>query len=150
MLHLPESGQYDMYKFINAIRTNDISTINRFIESGIDIDREYITLRSMTILMYACVYDCIFLVELLIGLGVIVNKVDYRGMTALMHVSYRDYTECGELLCNAGADIDIRDNSGKSALDYAMYSSVDCSSMVELLSTYKLRSTVEGDVHFIL
>lgn len=137
-----QSYLMDMIRLINnnsSLNLQLLSVINYFnictklnaaqamylIDSGanINIQRKYF-LPYSTILIEACKYFMLELVNNLIDHNVDLNLTDFRKRTALIYtcrsVNSQNGFKCIESLINAGADPDIQDSDGMTALMYAI------------------------------
>ena len=90
--------------FVNIIN-NDIQSLKNYINSGHDLNIE--NNYGYTPLMYACVYNKIEVIELLLKHGVDVNKQTIYRETALFfaYAHGNNSLEIIKMLLDAGADI---------------------------------------------
>ena len=118
-------------EFFGAIRENDITKFQEFIDSGGDVNVE--DKYGDTALIYAAQWGDEDIVELLIKHGADVNAKDKHSRTALS-ASILGKKKIAELLINAGADVNARDYQCKTAL---MWASIGChTEMVKLLKQH--------------
>ena len=106
------NNKYIFYYIVN----NDIQSVKNYIDSGYDLNIQYI---GYTPLIYAVHCNKIEFVKLLLNAGADIDKKNDNGNTALISAAYNGNIEIVELLLNAGAYINKQNNVGDTALIFA-------------------------------
>ena len=112
-LHHMSSVEY--YFWMNAVIKGDISTIQNFINNGINVDE--VRRRDHPALLLATSRGYTSVVKLLLEGGADLNsRTDDTKSTALHLATERNYTDIVKLLLEYGADKNAIDEEGKTAL----------------------------------
>ena len=138
-----------------AIENNNIKAVKSLLLAGLDVTRDNY---GYTALHYACWYNCVEIVKLLISAGLDINTRNNFGSTALHLACVNNCVEAAKLLITAG--INVRDNFGYTALHYAckynraeivalllkQYSSAELKLMMYADCYDKLRSIILAEI----
>lgn len=114
----------------NQKNSNDSHLIN-YINNTDNIDLK--GRDGRTLLIHACTYNRISIVQLLIDKKSNINIQDDGGYTALHASVISNNINCAKLLVQAGADVNMRDNIGNVPLFYTAKNAFD---MFHLLLSY--------------
>ena len=99
---------------IAAVKTNDIATVTRLLESGTSI--ETVDVRGNTLFILAAEYGYNEIIAFLLKKGANINAVNKWGMTALMYTAIKGYESIARFLLTKGADVDAANTNKTTAL----------------------------------
>ncbi|MGH9949542.1 MAG: ankyrin repeat domain-containing protein [Pyrinomonadaceae bacterium] len=122
--------------FILSIKFGSSSSINKFLEAGIDVNSS--TEDKTSVLMMAAFYGNFELVTKLILKGGSLNSFNAKGVNSMMIAA--DNPDVVNKLIKAGIDIEFRDLEGRTAVFYA----------IEGIQLSKLEILIERGVKFDL
>ena len=135
------------YDIIDAVRHNDIDTVQKYIIRGRDLS--VITSQGFTLLMMAAIRGFYTMSNILVGNGVGINRQDYDGQTALhfaLNIGYgeKDIREkIIRLLLDNGADVNIRNNNGCDILMSAVINDLPADEIEMILNNGANMMTVD-------
>jgi TPR repeat protein len=122
-INLDESFKYYMY----ALNNNDINALHKL----------------QSLLIFACTYNNINVLNKLIETKINLNYQDYYGTTGLMIASSYGFINIVELLLDNHVDIYLKNQQGESALDLAGKSSENKKdARVKIINEYVIRDLV--------
>ncbi len=104
-------------KFIACAANGDTDKIERFLKKGIDVNAK--NKSRWTALAYACKYNHVELVKILIDNNADVNMQVNTGSSPLQIALNNGNMEIAEILLQNNADINLKDIMGMSALAWA-------------------------------
>lgn len=113
------SGKITIDCFLNAVKDNNLATINDYLNNGGDINAT--DLQYGTALITAAFYNYPELCKLFIDKGANLNAQFENGYTALSFAAAEGNLEVCKILVEAGADIYIINENGRCALLEAAY-----------------------------
>lgn len=98
----------------------DIEYVERYLDSGGNIDAKDHNFRGDTILMHASKYGHKDIVGLLLSRGANIEAQDFNEQTALMYASFNKRNDIVAFLLDHNANIEARDDEGRTALMHAL------------------------------
>jgi len=112
---------------LNAIRKDDIPSVNKALEHGADIFTNNNESEQDNVIMIAILRKATGCINTLLEAGANVNYQKFDGNTSLIYASGCGLSDIVEKLIRAEARIDAKDNQGRTALMMAAkHGHIDC------------------------
>jgi hypothetical protein len=102
-------------KMINAIQKNDMDTVVKYLERG--VDPNYANYKPI---IWAAAYNNVEMIKVLLKHGADINATTSSGETALMIGSMQGSYEAVKFLIENNADVNLVDDENKDAMDYIL------------------------------